>query len=629
LAKTFFTRVAGDLFATIVILVLMTDYLLFAQWQVNIYRVWHCFFLFASLVCAHGLADWKRRNWAIATISLYACLLYWELIFASFVAVTAGAYTIWIYRRRLRLVFIAGFTQSIGAAIGLGILITQVVLYLGWQDFLADLKSTYGARNFGDDPLVAIEKLKEFYDSRNITFWYNIQSDVNSHGLMPFLGSIFTNVLQVQTPFYVLVTLSLAAAAFVANSRLPNARDTMVADPAVSAPATMLLAAGLLIFMVTAGFGPNFFSSNSNVLDTLDLDLKVAGLLLAGSTALAIALRNLAGTLSVNNTPPGPDRCTAASIYFVCLAIFIIFQGLLYDQTSRKMSPYLLAPAPGWIVALIIYLAALIGGLLILVGKRSLLGEWYRVPTLLIPFFVSGAVGYLFVYGFNPGYLRSGYLYRLCPLPVFHIDALLSLGIFTVACMTFNISRRLKNSRSNFRLAAAAGLFGGLFVAVVGFWGLLQYNYVKLAPPDRFSFTRSLDNTTFAQGIVSNTYAAPFGLIANTWAYMNADFGERETKQSVDETPTKYLWFADRGSNPAYGRPGVFVCFQPLATYSRLNDLANSPWTKAFSCTKKFLGAESNNRENSGAPQLELVKRDKSSDLWAIYKIHWDNSYNQ
>ena len=200
LAKTFFTRVAGDLFATIIVLILMTDYLLFAQWQVNIYRVWHGFFLFASLVCAHGLGDWSRRKWIIATVCLYACLLYWELIFASFVAVTAGAYTAWIYRRTPRLILIAAFTQSVGAAIGLGILITQVVLYLGWQDFLVDLKSTYGARNFGDDPLVAVEKLKEFYDSRNITFWYNIQSDVNFRGPMPFLRSIFANVLQISNP---------------------------------------------------------------------------------------------------------------------------------------------------------------------------------------------------------------------------------------------------------------------------------------------------------------------------------------------------------------------------------------------------------------------------------------------
>ena len=231
LAKTFFTRVAGDLFATIIVLILMTDYLLFAQWQVNIYRVWHGFFLFASLVCAHGLGDWSRRKWIIATVCLYACLLYWELIFASFVAVTAGAYTAWIYRRTPRLILIAAFTQSVGAAIGLGILITQVVLYLGWQDFLVDLKSTYGARNFGDDPLVAVEKLKEFYDSRNITFWYNIQSDVTFRGPMPFLRSIFANVLQIQTPFYILVTLGLAAAAFVADTRLPNAQDTVVADP--------------------------------------------------------------------------------------------------------------------------------------------------------------------------------------------------------------------------------------------------------------------------------------------------------------------------------------------------------------------------------------------------------------
>ena len=128
-----------------------------------------------------------------------------------------------------------------------------------------DLKSTYGARNFGDDPLVAIKKLREFYDSRNITFWYNIQSDVNFHGLMPFLQSIFANILPIQTPFYVLVTLSLAASAFVADARLPNAQDTLVADPRVSVNSTVLLAAGLFFFLVTVQFGSGASSPYSAI----------------------------------------------------------------------------------------------------------------------------------------------------------------------------------------------------------------------------------------------------------------------------------------------------------------------------------------------------------------------------
>ena len=565
LAKTFFTRVAGDLFATIIVLILMTDYLLFAQWQVNIYRVWHGFFLFASLVCAHGLGEWNRRKWVIATVCLYASLLYWELIFASFVAVTAGAYTAWIYRRTPRLILIAAFTQSIGAAIGLGTLITQVVLYLGWHDFLVDVKSTYGARNFGDDPLVAVEKLKEFYDSRNITFWYNIQSDVNFRGLRPFLQSIFANVLQVQTPFYVLVTLSLAASAFVADARLPNAQDTVVADPPVSANSIALLSAALFFFLVAVQFSSGATGPNSPIsFEALVPQLSIFFPLLAISTGLAIGLHNLAGALTVTRTPPGPRRCLVASVYFICLAIFVVIQELLYDRTLQQMWLYLLAPVPAWTTILSICVAAIIGGLVILVGRRSLLERWHSAPTSLIPFFVSGAVGYLFVYEFNPGYLRAGYLLRLCPLPVFHIDALLGVGVSIVICITLVLVRRLKNSGFTFVTTTTTILFGGLLATLVGFWVVLQYRYMELVPPDQFSFAKSLDTTTYGQGIISNTYAAPFGLIANTWAYMNADFGEHRLGLESDKQKAEYLWFADRTSNRVYKTPGFFVCFEPF-----------------------------------------------------------------
>ena len=63
MAYCFFRRLAGALFATIAVLLLITDYLMFAQWQVNTYRVWHGFLLFAALLCVHGFSEWNRRWW--------------------------------------------------------------------------------------------------------------------------------------------------------------------------------------------------------------------------------------------------------------------------------------------------------------------------------------------------------------------------------------------------------------------------------------------------------------------------------------------------------------------------------------------------------------------------------------
>jgi hypothetical protein len=623
LAQAFFRRVAGDVFATIATLLLITDYILFAQWQVNTYRVWHAFFLFASLLCVHGLSDWNRRNWAIATICLYACLLYWELVFASFVAVTAGAYTVWIYRRTPRLIIVAGLTQSLGAAIGLGILITQVVLYLGWQDFLTDLKLTYGARNFGNDPLVAVQQLKDFYDNHNITFWYNISPDLGYRGIAAFLRSIFTNLLQVQTPLFVLIIICLASAVLIADSRLPNAQDAQVANSSVSARATAVLTAGLFCFLATAIFSADILGESApSTSSVFSLLMPVMGLSLVFAPILSIVLRIFAAGISVTRSPPGFERCGIASIYFVSLAIFIFLQGFLYDQAQRSLWLDFLTPVPVWMAQLATALAAIVGGLLILSGRRSVLGSWYGLPTPLIPFFVSGAVGYLFVYELNAGYLYTGYLARFCPLFVFHIDAFLALGLYALFGTATAIVRNTHHLKSNFSMRAMASISGALIIALVSYWGFLQYRYINLVPPDQFAFTKTLKSLgNRSVGIISNTYAAPFGMIANTWAYMNADFAQRDQKQGMGATTHEYVWFADRKSNPIYRTPELFVCFEQPPPHSRLADQASRS-DKTFSgCSKFHFSGQPNTGENIGGPQLKLIIRDEKSHLWAIYQI--------
>jgi hypothetical protein len=62
LAYVFFSRIADPLLATIFCLLLITDYVLVAQWQVVTYRVWHLFFVFSSLLCVHLLAQ-RQMTW--------------------------------------------------------------------------------------------------------------------------------------------------------------------------------------------------------------------------------------------------------------------------------------------------------------------------------------------------------------------------------------------------------------------------------------------------------------------------------------------------------------------------------------------------------------------------------------
>ena len=88
----FFRKVANPAFALVACLVFMTDYLLFAQWQIVTYRVWYGFFFFSTLVCVLHVHETPNRKWTSLMLLNYACLFYFELVFAAFVTTTAGFY---------------------------------------------------------------------------------------------------------------------------------------------------------------------------------------------------------------------------------------------------------------------------------------------------------------------------------------------------------------------------------------------------------------------------------------------------------------------------------------------------------------------------------------------------------
>ena len=250
MAYYFFRRLAGTLFATIAVLLLSTDYLMFAQWQVNTYRVWHGFLLFAALLCVHGFSEWPRRWWVIATVLTYAALFYGELVFAAFIASTVAFYTIWTYRRAPGSIVLAGIVQGGGAALGLATLIVQLILYLGWQDFVTDLRLTLTARNHAPNDNTFVVMLREFYQNRNIAFFYNIQSGDQFSDLLTSLRLFFRYTLQTTTPFLSLIAISMATAALLADSRRAGPADVATVAPPVLRASVAQLIPGIFLFIL-------------------------------------------------------------------------------------------------------------------------------------------------------------------------------------------------------------------------------------------------------------------------------------------------------------------------------------------------------------------------------------------
>jgi hypothetical protein len=622
----FFRRLAGALFATIAVLVLMTDYLMFAQWQVNTYRVWHGFLLFAALLCVHGFSEWPRRWWVIATVLTYAALFYGELVFAAFVAFTVAFYTIWTYRRAPGSIVLTGITQGGGAALGLATLILQLILYLGWQDFVTDLRLTLTARNYAPDDTAFVTALRGFYESRNIVFLYNLQSGDQFVGLLASLQLFFRYVLQTSTPFLSLVGIGMAFAALLADSRRAGPEDVATIAPTGILTAVVQLTPGIFLFILAMIGGDSVVglraSGMQGTIGTL-ASIAIGCLLLA--IALAYASAICARTISISGTLPTIYRALRANFFFMGLGLLIMAHGELYDQSATALWWERLTPVPVWLGKVVVCTLAYIGAMLILVGRRTVLGRWHAAPSSLAPFLLCGTLGYLIVYKLSAGYVFSGYFVRLCPFIVFHVDALLALGLFVTVAISATLLGRAEFN--NLVTRSACGAAAAIAVALTVLWATVQSRYLLLFPPDRLSFVKLLRDHSFqGRGLISNNYAAPFGFMAGTWAYMQPD-PRAVTALSHLSQIGDYAWLADRRINPDYTRPKIYVCFDSWSTSHALVAEVLARGNGSQGCSKIPIVERARSGSSDGAfPNATILARDTESDHWAILRLEWPSS---
>jgi hypothetical protein len=621
----FFRRLAGALFATIAILLLMTDYLMLAQWQVNTYRVWHGFLLFAALLCVHGFSEWPRRWWVIATVLTYAALFYGELVFAAFVAFTVAFYTIWTYRRAPGSVVLAGIVQGAGAALALATLILQLALYLGWQDFVTDLSLTLTARNYAPGDTAFVATLKNFYENRAIVFLYNLQSGDQFVGPLASFQLFFRYVFQTSTPFLSLVGIGLAVAALLADSRRAGPGDVGTIAPTVHLASVAQLIPGIFLFILAIIGGDSVLGlRSSGTTGTIStLSAAAFGCLLLAA-ALAYALGICARSISLSGTLPGVYRALRANFFFMGLGLLIMAQGELYDRGATALWLQELTPIPAWLGKVMVCTVAYIGSMLILAGRRTVLGRWHAAPSSLAPFLLCGALSYLVVYKLSAGYVYSGYLVRLCPFVVFHVDALLALGLFVTVAISVTLLSR--TDFNNVVTRSACGAATATAVALAVLWATVQSRYLFLFPPDRMNFAKLLrDPSIRGRGLISNNYAAPFGLLAGTWAYMQTD-PRAVTAPSQPFQPSDYVWLADRRSHPDYLRPNIYVCFNSWSNAYQLVAEILARQTGSPGCSNNAIVKRAQSGTDRTPPNATVLARDTESDHWTILRLEWPPS---
>lgn len=223
LAYVFFAKHVSPLFAVVACVLMITDYVLVAQWQVVTYRVWHEFFVFAAALCVHGA--WRNNFvWKALTVATFACLFYYEFVFVAFVTLATAFYAVAVHWKNWKTIRRIWLLQALGGVIGLAVLATQLVLYLGWSDFVTDAKYTFLARNYFRGDPEALATMQEFFASRNIVFWLNLEDGEVFRNVRFFIASLTYYEFQPHTPlFTATVSLPLLALVFAlsrSNGRL-------------------------------------------------------------------------------------------------------------------------------------------------------------------------------------------------------------------------------------------------------------------------------------------------------------------------------------------------------------------------------------------------------------------------
>ncbi len=643
----YFAKITNAKFAFITCLVFMTDYMLFAQWQAVTYRVWHGFFVFASLNCMHEF-DGKDKKWKLFFIANFAALFYWELVFAFFVSVWSLAYYSFLIGGKFKKILKCGLYIAASGLLALGVLFTQLSLFMGYKNVLTDYYLTFFARNFTGDHIKMMQVLTEFYKDKNIAFFYNI-SDGSSHKtLANFIKSIFSYGFQMHgSALSLIVVLTLVAYTIkILHNKIesfaPNLGNMHVSLQKAKFITFLSLTACVYIICLNNSFlGINFSDFAYE---------HVGSNYIFASPLLGLFLSFLMFRFSV------PLNTTVTLRNVVFLNLFILVSVLILISQSQLYQPQYSVIWFGAITSniyIIIWRILAIATIVIcgisLFDQNKIKTDLYRYKHLWL-FLVAFCLAYAFVYIISPGYVHSGYLTRNAPFIVFALDVVVVLSFFvlvnivgqqiklSLACK-YLLDPTIPLFRWRNYLDYAAKIivsFTGVVLIIVMIYQWLhnQFIYYNFFPPQSMNFIKNLRLPEFHnKSFVSNQYSLPFAYEAHSWAYTNNNYSVGQPPLTNDGYEVSinydYLWYKNKHSDPNYKYPDNFVCFTPNSFYSVALAMQN-PENIIRACSGNRVVTQANNatKNNSGTSinlRPTIVNFDSSSrDGWSLVKLDWD-----
>jgi hypothetical protein len=635
----YFVAVAGALFATIACAIALTDYVFFIQWHVNTFRVWHALFFFLALLCVHGVDGTHSRRWLVATVFVFAAMFYFELVFATFVAIMAGLYAGMRFAKRPRVLVFCWAAQLAGAALAVAVLVAQLVSYLGWSDFVQDLRLTYSVRNFGAGDASSIDKVREFVESRRLVFWFNFAPQEYGRSPGEVLASIARGYFTVFTPT-LWYCVAILVAGWTAGLRSPRPR-TVVRDEPVRRVSSargissdilwaLLLVVALTRFLVAvlstdvrtgSVSTPGGLATSSLIVPVL-----VAALILAAGLTRVTTGRwwNFGGLI-------GRRGALAVAVLLAAEHILVNSQSL-FDPTFAPLWLRIHEPwLPAWAAQLLVVGVAIVAVLLTLDGIPH---SGARRPAFAA-FLVSGCIAYTAIYALSPGYIHSGYLARSTPFFSFVLYGCLALVIHASWRTASHSVARASALAATYRqrpravaLRTAAVCAALPLVLGLAFWAKMQTTYAQLLPATHFTFMKRLAEPPFrGASFAASTYAAPVFAFTGQWAYFDTrlaqpDGGLVEKSASgyrANRDADSYLWLADRRHNADYLRPSYFLCFAYQDLGTAMRRIMGTEKGCALAGVVKYA--------DSPEPMTvadTIVARDGNDEFaWAIVKLDW------
>lgn len=563
------SRIGGDLFAFLAVLIFGTDYLLYVQWQVNTFRVWHAFFLFASLWLIQRITERNARAIGAALLLNTMCLFYFEIVFAMFVAVFSCVYAAILHGSRPgRIVRITG---AIGAAAiaSLGLLLAQLVGHFGLSVAWQDIRMTFLSRSVGDVSAGLEEHWRKlhFFLEQHIAYWDSTSEQSTFPSIQGFVYGLGHGVIKVYTPYLAVVSAVISVA-------------LLLPSRAVQRAATILRRA---------------FEEGA-----------------VGHTLQSFGISR--GWLT------GAALCAGLGVWAV------VGMRFAHPTAFGSWTGVIATPAGGFGLGLLIGLPMLWAILLWLGNCGNLCGRAHGTVRDVAGYFLAGSTAFVCMYVVLPGYVWNGYLSRYAPLPVFVTDVWLAL-ILSVLVTLANGEKRPRGEPEGgapsrlLRLTSAT-----LLVLMTAYWVGLQATYALKLPPTSILFMRRLSGPQFKHAsFVSDNYALPIAYFTEQWAYQDQTIPWNVPTAASNprglHISGKYLWFADRNTNPSYLQPRYYLC-RINPTWETVSALvALPPGKRLDNCSGQPLVR--NAARGGGVPFAHtLVAQDPAAgDMWSIVRL--------